>query len=184
MKTDLSKYDNRWYKKEIGASRGKSVAWYCVSVLIFQSRLVIFSGLKVVVLRAFGAVVGKGVVVKPGVNIKYPWKLTIGDFVWIGESVWIDNLDRVTIGSNVCISQGAYLLNGNHNYSTISFNLSIAPITICDGVWIGAKAVVCPGVICGEHSVLAVQSVANRNLEPFGIYQGNPATQVRKRKIT
>ena len=99
-------------------------------------------------LVAFGARIGKGFVIKPAVNIKYPWKLKVGDDVWIGENVWIDNIGNVTIGSNVCISQGAMLLTGNHNYKSETFDLMIKPIVVEEGVWIGAKATIAPATIC------------------------------------
>lgn len=134
-------------------------------------------------LRLFGASIGKGVNIKPCVNIKYPWKLRVGDYTWIGENVWIDNLDMVTIGSHVCISQGALLLCGNHNYKKPSFDLSVAPIVLENGVWIGAKAVVCPGITSHSHSVLTVNSVMATNMDPYTIYSGNPASPVRKRMI-
>ena len=123
--------------------------------------------------------IGKGVVIKPSVNIKYPWKLIVGDHVWIGENVWIDNLAEVFISDNVCISQGAMLLTGNHNYKLSTFDLIIGTITLEDGVWIGAKSVVCPGVKCASHSVLTVGSIATKNLEPYIIYQGNPAIKIK-----
>lgn len=126
---------------------------------------------------------GKGVVIKQSVNIKYPWKLKVGDYSWIGEDVWIDNLAEINIGRNVCLSQGVMLLTGNHNYSKSSFDLIVQSIILEDGVWIGAQAIVCPGVICMTHSVLSVMSVANKNLEPYTIYQGNPAISVRERII-
>jgi len=138
---------------------------------------------KVVLLRLFGADIGIGVTIKPHVNIKYPWHLRIGSFVWIGEGVWIDNLATVDISDNVCISQGAMMLTGNHNYTSPRFDLVTSPIRLSEGVWIGAKAIVCPGIICGSHSVLSVASVANSNLEENGIYQGNPARKVRERVI-
>ena len=125
----------------------------------------------------------KGVVIKPKVSIKYPWKLTVGDNTWIGENVWIDNLDTVNIGANVCISQGALILSGNHDYSKTTFDLIVKPITIEDGVWIGAKSIVTQGVVCKSHSVLAVNSVASSNLELYSIYKGNPAEKIRDRKI-
>ena len=131
----------------------------------------------------FGAKIGKGVTIKPGVNIKYPWKLTVGDYTWIGERVWIDCLDTVTIGSNCCLSQGALLLNGNHNYKKSTFDLMISPITIEDGVWIGAQSIITGGVTCKSHSVLAVQSVASSDMEAYGIYRGNPAVKVKERVI-
>jgi len=134
-------------------------------------------------LKMFGAKIGEGLIIKTSVNIKFPWKLKIGDHVWIGENVWIDNLDDVIIGSNVCISQGAMLLTGNHDYTISSFDYRNAAIHIEEGVWIGGKAVVCPGVICKSHSILTVGSIATKNLDEYSIYQGNPAVVIRKRKM-
>jgi len=132
-------------------------------------------------LRLFGAKVGVGVTIKPSVNVKYPWLLEIGNHVWIGEEVWIDNLTTVKIGNNCCLSQGAMLLTGSHNYKLDTFDLIVSKIELKDSVWIGAQAVVCPGVTCFENSVLSVASVATKNLEAGMIYQGNPAEIKRKR---
>jgi putative colanic acid biosynthesis acetyltransferase WcaF len=179
-KTDLSKYDNSWYHP---GRKAVCIVWYFVNVLFFVSHINPSSGLKIWLLQLFGAKVGRGVVIKAGVNIKYPWKLVIGDYSWIGEDVWIDNLAQVTIGSNVCISQGAMLLTGNHNYKKTTFDLDVGDILLEDGVWIGAFSIVCPGVKCQSHAVLSVNSVATKKLEPYTIYQGNPARKVRKRVI-
>ena len=175
---DLSKFNNDWYNH--GASFIKRTLWFFVNACVFVSYCP-WNGLKIFLLRIFGAKVGNGVVLKPSINIKHPWKLTIGNYVWIGEKVWIDNLDEVVIGDSVCLSQGAMLLCGNHNYSKESFDLMLGKITIEDGVWIGAQAVVCPGVTCKSHAVLAVGSVATQNLEAYSIYQGNPAVKVKDR---
>jgi len=120
---------------------------------------------------------------KPSINIKYPWKLSIGDFSWIGEKVWIDNLGEVDIGKNVCISQGAMLLTGNHDYKKQGFDLMVGKIILEDGVWIGAESLVCPGVVCATHAVLAAKSVATQDLSAYQIYQGNPAHIVKERVI-
>jgi len=177
--TNLSKFNNSWYNP---GSAVKRLLWYVVHEVFFDSAFPINS-IKVSLLKMFGARVGTGVVIKPKVRIKYPWKLQIGNHSWIGESVWIDNLDQVTIGSHCCISQGAMLLCGNHNYKQSSFDLIIGPITLDDGAWIGAQATVCPGVRCASHSVLTVGSIATKNMVPYGIYQGNPAVQVKTRVI-
>lgn len=180
--TNLGKFKNDWYKP--GASRLKMVIWYYTNMFFFTSRWFPDMGVKVFLLRLFGAKVGSGVVIKPSVNIKYPWRLVIGDNVWIGEDVWIDNLDEVVIGNNVCISQGALILCGNHNYKKTTFDLIVGEITLEDGVWIGAKSVVCSGVVCKSHSILTVGSIATRNLDAYTIYQGNPAKPVRMRQLS
>jgi putative colanic acid biosynthesis acetyltransferase WcaF len=181
---DFSRYNNNWYAARIGASRVKQLLWYMVNILFFQNPLNLSSRLKVLLLKLFGAKIGSRVVVKPGVNIKYPWLLAIGDHSWIGEQVWIDNLVEVKLGNNVCLSQGSMLLTGNHDYKKVSFDLIVRSIILEDGVWIGAKAVVCPGVICGSHSILSVSSVATASLSPYTIYQGNPANPVRERVVS
>ncbi|TDQ19360.1 putative colanic acid biosynthesis acetyltransferase WcaF [Algoriphagus boseongensis] len=180
-KTDLNKFQNDWYNP---GSKIKIGIWYWVNLLFFKNPWNPFSKLKVLLLRIFGAKIGKKVVIKPSVNIKYPWFLEVGDQVWIGEEVWIDNLAKVKIEANVCISQGAMLLTGNHNYKKSSFDLMVGEIKLEEGVWIGAKAVVCPGVTCHSHSVLAVGSVATYDLESYTIYQGNPAKLIRSRIIS
>lgn len=182
MKTDLSLYDNSWY--HIGAGKFKNILWYFANIIFVKSCLQSLSGIKVRLLRCFGAKIGNGVVIKPGVNIKYPWNLSIGDYSWIGENVWIDNLTHVSIGSNVCISQGAMLLCGNHDYKRPTFDLMVKPIIIEDGAWVGAQSTVCPGVTMRSHSVLAVGSVASKDLMPFSIYRGNPALKVAERVMS
>ncbi len=131
----------------------------------------------------FGAKVGVGVVIKPNVNIKYPWFLEVGSHCWIGEGVWIDNLAKIIIGNNVILSQDSYLLTGSHDYKITTFDLMLGEILLEDGVWIGAKAIVCPGVKCHSHSVLSVGSIATQDMDPYTIYQGNPAIVKREREI-
>lgn len=179
-KTQLSKYNNYWYKPGRGAI--VRTLWYFVNACFINSSHP-FSFLRFFLLRLFGAQIGKDVVIKPSVNIKYPWRLKIGNNVWIGENVWIDNLDDITVGDNVCISQGALLLSGNHNYKKSTFDLMIAPIILEEGVWIGAKSIVTGGTICKSHSVLTVNSVAPKLMEPYAVYQGNPAVKIRQRVI-
>lgn len=179
MRTYLSKYDNSSYSR--GAGKTKCILWYFANLLFIKNHWNPLNGLKVAILKLFGSKIGKGVIIKPGVNIKYPWLLTIGDYSWIGEDVWIDNLAQVTIGLNCCISQGALLLCGNHNFRSESFDLIVKPITIEDGAWVGAKSVVCPGVTVKEDAIITVGSVATKSLDAATIYQGNPAVSKRKR---
>lgn len=180
-KTDLSIYTTGNYTT--GGNALKGFLWYVINVLFFINPLNPLSSLKVFLLRIFGAKIGKGVIIKPSVNIKYPWKLSIGDHSWIGEKVWIDNLAKVSIGSNCCISQDALLLCGNHNYAKPGFNLITKEIILEDGVWIGAKSIVAPGVRCKSHAVLTVNSVAIKTLEEYSIYRGIPAVKIKDRNI-
>lgn len=181
MGTDLSIYDNNWFNS--GANGLTRLLWYFCNLIVIKNHFNPLSSLRCKVLRLFGARIGKGVVIKPGVNVKYPWNLNIGDYSWIGEDVWIDNLDKVVIGRNCCISQGAMLLCGNHNFKLPTFDLIVKPITIEDGAWIGAKSTVCPGVKAKSHSMLCVGSVANKDMEPYGIYKGNHAVKISTRQI-
>ena len=179
---DLSRYTSGQFDR--GAGRLKEALWLVVSLVLFRLCPFSFSALKRTTLRAFGARIGSNVTIKPQVKITFPWKLTIGDHVWLGEECWLLNLERITIGNNVSISQRAFLCTGNHNYKSPTFDLVVKPITLEDGAWIGAGAWVGPGVKVGNHAVLAAGSVATKDLEPFGIYQGNPATPIKKRIIT
>lgn len=179
-RTRLADYNNSWYQP---GPRWKRMLWHLIGRMFINTYFPYPIALKLFVLRAFGAQIGHGVIIKPKVNIKYPWFLVVENDTWIGENVWIDNLAMVRIGRNVCLSQGAMLLTGNHNYRKPTFDLVLGEITLRDGVWIGAQATVCPGVTCDSHAVLTVKSVATRNLEPYGIYQGNPAVRVKTRQI-
>jgi putative colanic acid biosynthesis acetyltransferase WcaF len=167
-----------------GASRFKETLWVLVRCLFFAPSLPMPSALRVFWLRWFGAKIGKGVVIKPQVKITFPWKLEMGDHVWLGEECWLLNLERITIGNNVCISQRAFLCTGNHNYKSPAFDLIVKPIQVAEGAWIGASAWVGPGVRVGTHAVLTAGSVATSDLQPFGIYQGNPAVLIKQRIIS
>jgi putative colanic acid biosynthesis acetyltransferase WcaF len=185
MKVNLSEYDNRnkAFSKNIGAGKLKQSLWFFCSVVVVRNPLIPFSSVRKWVLVLFGAKIGTGVRIRPGVQIKFPWKLTIGDHVWLGEHCWIDNLAIVSIGDHSCISQGAYLCTGNHDHTSKGFDLIMKPITLEDGVWIGAKAIVAPGVTCHSHCILTAGSVATKNMDAYGIYQGNPAVKVKERII-
>ncbi|MDN5286191.1 MAG: wcaF [Mucilaginibacter sp.] len=181
-KTDLSSYNN--YPYHPGGNAVKRILWFYVNALFFKSSFIPSSGFKVFLLRLFGAKIGKNVTIKPCVNIKYPWFLSIGNETWIGENVWIDSLVMINIGAHVCLSQGVMLLTGSHNYKKITFDLLTKELFLEDGVWIGAGAIVTSGITAASHSVLTSGSVATKNMEPYSIYQGNPAVKIRERDIS
>lgn len=179
-KTDLSIFENNWYKP---GSVFKRVGWFVLGRVFINTYVPIPVLLKISILRLFGAKIGTGVMIKPKVNIKYPWFLELDDYCWIGENVWIDNFAMVKIGKNACVSQGSMLLTGNHNYKKITFDLMIGTITLEDGVWIGAQCLVCPGVTCHSHAVLGAGGVLTHDLPAYEIWRGNPAGFVRNREI-
>ncbi|RUP09856.1 WcaF family extracellular polysaccharide biosynthesis acetyltransferase [Hyphomicrobium sp.] len=174
----LDTYDNSRFSR--GRSRWIESLWIFVQWLAIRSQ-VPGSAHRRFILRMFGARIGSGVTIKPGLRVKFPWRLTVGDHSWLGEDVWIDNLAEVAIGSHCCISQGAYLCTGNHDWMAPAFDLHAEPIVVCDRVWIGARAVVAPGVTIGEGSILALGSIATRTTSPWTINSGNPAKEIRNR---
>ncbi|WP_448562384.1 WcaF family extracellular polysaccharide biosynthesis acetyltransferase [Trichothermofontia sp.] len=166
-----------------GAPLWQQLGWYLIGTRLVESRLIPWSCFKVWILRRFGATIGQNVRIKPGVRIKFPWRLTIGDYVWIGEGAWLDNLAPITLADHVCLSQGVYLCTGNHDWSDPGFALQTAPICIETGAWIAAKAIVGPGVTVGRGAVLALGSLTSRSLNPMTIYAGNPARPIKVRRI-
>lgn len=182
MKTvQLGEYDNSWF--DPGASLLKRSVWLFLGAPIVRSGWIPSSSLRVALLRAFGARIGKGVVIKPSVEVKYPWHLVIGDNCWIGEHAWIDNLTTVRLASNVCVSQGVYFCTGNHDWSDVKFGLMIAPIQLDEGSWAGAKCMLTPGATLGRGAVAAAGSVIAGHVPAFAVYAGNPAGFVKTRRM-
>ena len=158
-----------------GAGKGKMIAWYLVKMCFFLTAFPFPSKLKATLLRWFGASVGKGLILKPRVNIHMPWKLVIGNDVWIGEEAFLLNFEKLTIGSNVCISQRVFLCGGNHDYRVAGMPYRNGPITLEDGCWIGAGSFVSPHATVGTDSVVTAFSTVSGSLPANGIYGGNPA---------
>lgn len=174
----LDKYNNAGFDR--GRSRISAAIWLVCEALLVRSFL-LGSRHRVWLLRLFGATIGRGVVIRPGVRVKFPWRLKVGDYSWIGDSVWVDNLAEVTIGSHCCISQGVYLCTGSHNWQKEGFDLVLKPIVVKDKAWLCAKSIVGPGVTVHEEAVLTLGSVATWNLNAGWIYQGIPADAIRQR---
>jgi putative colanic acid biosynthesis acetyltransferase WcaF len=166
-----------------GAPLWQQVAWYYLASPLVSSYWLISSNFKCWLLRCFGAQIGTGVRIKPGLKVKFPWRLVVGEFVWLGENCWIDNVAMVTIDSHTCLSQEVYLCTGNHDWSSPTFDLQDAPIQIGESCWIAARAMIGPGVVVGRGAVLCLGSVTGRSLAPMTIYAGNPAQPIKERRI-
>jgi putative colanic acid biosynthesis acetyltransferase WcaF len=178
---DLSKYDNSDFQR--GAPAWKEFLWWVARSLCFECWFPLPSGLRCAVLRAFGAKIGRGVVVRSHVNITFPWRLEVGDHVWIGDDVLILSLDRVRIGSNVCISQRAFICTGSHDHRAEAFDLVTKTVEIEDRCWVAAGAFVGPGVALGAGTVVAAGAVVLRSAGPDELVAGNPAV-ARPRKTS
>jgi putative colanic acid biosynthesis acetyltransferase WcaF len=161
-------------------SKLTELIWFVVEACIINNRLMPISSIRAGLLRVFGAKIGKGCRFLHAIRVKSPWNLEVGDNTWIGEDVWIYNQAMISLGSNVCISQGTFLTSGSHDASS-NMDLRVAPIRIHDGAWITSKCVVQQGVTIGRSALVTPLSVVHRSLEPEGIYGGNPCHFIRKR---
>ena len=177
---DLGSFSNPEY--DPGGGRLGRILWYYVSLVVFESAWFPFVHFKPLLLRFFGAHIGTHVVIKPNVRIKYPWRLKIGNHCWIGQDVWIDNLADVAIGANVCLSQGAFLCTGSHDYKRTTFNLIARKVVVGDGAWIGATSLVLGGVEVGANALVAAGSIVTKDVPPAAIVAGNPARFVKQRE--
>ncbi|MFZ0406667.1 MAG: WcaF family extracellular polysaccharide biosynthesis acetyltransferase [Cyanobium sp.] len=164
-----------------GASYWVQILWFCAGSPLLAARWLPGSAWRVLMLRLFRARIGKGCRIKPGLRVKFPWRLGVGDHCWLGEAVWIDNLASVNLGDHVCISQGAYLCTGNHDLRSPGFDLLLAPISVGSEVWIAASSVIAPGTTIGVGAVIALASVVSGNVPPGAILRGNPAVLIRQR---
>ena len=136
--------------------------WYLINNFIIYSFLP-SSKVRILLLRIFGAKIGVNITIHPYTNIKYPWKLEIGDNCWIGARVWIDNIANVKIGSNCCISQDVYFCTGNHDYKKKEFDLMSEEIVINDNCWVGAKSIIAPGVNLEANSIIKINTLVKKN---------------------
>jgi putative colanic acid biosynthesis acetyltransferase WcaF len=170
---DLSSYSAADFDR--GASRVREALWIAASLLFFRAPWPIPSAARRGLLRIFGAKVGRGVVLRSGICITFPWRLTAGDHVWIGENVRILNLAPVSIGSHVCVSQEVFLCTGSHDFNRRNFALKTAPICIQDHSWIAARAFIGPAVTVGRRSLVAAGCVLMRSIPENSRVAGNPA---------
>lgn len=169
----LDRYDNSDFSR--GASTLREVLWWVLRSLLFAPWFPIPSGIKVAVLRAFGAKVGQGVVIRSRVNITFPWRLTIGDHVWIADEVMILSLAPVTIGSHVVISNRAFLCTGSHRFRSENFDLVTRPIVIGNGCWIASQVFIAPGITLGPNTMCAAGAVVLKDAGSDAVLIGNPA---------
>lgn len=178
---DLSRFTVGDFER--GASAAVELAWLFARKYFFENSVLPINGVRRGILRRFGARVGAGVIIKPRVRIHFPWRLELGEHVWLGEETYILNLAPVTIGPNVCVSQRSFLCTGSHDWSDPAFPLVTRPITLEEGAWIAAGVFVGPGVTVGKNAVATAGSVVLSDLPPNMICSGNPCVPVKERKF-
>ncbi|MCF7785927.1 MAG: WcaF family extracellular polysaccharide biosynthesis acetyltransferase [Prosthecobacter sp.] len=174
---DLSKFSNEGFER--GAERWMEAAWLVTKRVFFQTSVPWPSTLRSILLRWFGAQVGKGVVIRANVNISFPWRLVLGDYVWLGEEVMILSLAPVTIGSHVCVSQRSFLCTGSHDHRKETFDLIVRGITLGNGCWVAAQSFIGPGVEVGSGSVISAGSVVMNSVPECSLVRGNPGVVIK-----
>jgi putative colanic acid biosynthesis acetyltransferase WcaF len=177
----LRTFHNEWYRP--GRSLLVRALWMFLGLPLFRSRWIPSSQARAALLRLFGATIGKRIVIRQHVIVKYPWYLTVDDDCWIGEQAWIDNLTTVRIARNVCVSQGAYLCTGNHDWSDPQFGLRLGRIDLGEGSWVGAKSVLLPGSSLGRGAISMAGSVISGHVPDSHIVSGNPARFIELRSV-
>lgn len=156
------------------------LAWALAEPLLVRNSLQLSSRLRIATLRLFGARIGSGVIARPGLRVRFPWKLEVGDRCWLGEDVWLHNQDRLLIGSDVVISQGSFVTTGTHAFRT-DMALKTRPIQIQNGVWVTSRAVVLGGVTIGESALILPNTVVRADVPANAIFGAADATVVGQR---
>lgn len=155
--------------------------WWAVQATLFHWSPQVMYRWRAFLLRIFGAKIGKNVVIRPSVKITYPWKLTLGDYAWVGDDTVLYTLGNITIGAHTVISQKSYLCTGSHDYASQHFDISATPIVIGEKCWLATDVFVAPGVTIGDGTVVGARSSVFKSLPANAICRGNPAVVTRKR---
>jgi putative colanic acid biosynthesis acetyltransferase WcaF len=174
---DLSRFTGTAH----GRAAWRAQLWWLFETLFVLPTPQYMFGWRRLALILFGAKIGKHVLIRPGVRVTYPWNLTIGDYVWIGDDTTLYSVAEISVGSHSVISQEAYLCAGTHNYADVSFPFVSAPISIAGECWIGARAFIGPAVEVGHAAVIGAGSIVLKSVDAEAVVAGNPAKLIGKR---
>jgi putative colanic acid biosynthesis acetyltransferase WcaF len=155
--------------------------WWIVQATLFRCSPQIFYGWRRWLLRLFGARIGDGVLIRPSVQVTYPWKLAIGDHAWIGDDVVLYSLGEIEVGAHAVVSQRSYLCTGSHDYTRPTFDIYAKPIRIGEQAWLATDVFVAPGVEVGAGTVVGARSSIFGSLPAGVIARGTPAQVVGQR---
>jgi putative colanic acid biosynthesis acetyltransferase WcaF len=167
--------------------RGRSAAvvqlWSLVQATLFRWSPQFAYGWRSALLRAFGARVGQAVIIRPTVTVTYPWKVSIGDYAWIGDDAVLYSLGEISIGANTVVSQRGYLCAADHDYTQVDFPIRSRNITIGAQAWLAADVFVAPGVTIGEGTVIGARSSVFKDMPAGMVCFGYPCRAVKKRAV-
>jgi len=155
--------------------------WWMTDFFFFKLSPQVMYGWRRFLLRLFGAKIGKDVIIRPSVTITYPWKVSIGDYSWIGDNVELYSLGEIEIGSNVVISQKSYLCAASHDYDKEDFPIWAKKIAIEDECWLATDVYVAPGVTVGKGTVVGARSSVFKDLPAGKVCVGSPAVVIKDR---
>lgn len=155
--------------------------WWAVQTTLFALSPQALYGWRRTLLRLFGARIGRGVIIRSSATITYPWKVTIGDWSWVGDEVVLYSLGSIVLKENVVVSQRSYLCTGSHDYRVPTFDIWSAPIVVEREAWLGTDVYVAPGVSIGRGAVVAARSSVFNDLPPMIVAVGSPARPIKNR---
>ncbi len=177
---DLRKYDQSWFDR--GRPGWFVLLWWFVQAITFPLTPHPMNGLRCAILRLFGARIGKGVLIRPTARFTYPWKVTIGDYSWVGDDVVLYSFEAINIGNHSVVSQKSYLCTGSHDIHDPAFGLKTAGITIGDGAWIATDCFIAPGVEIGANAVIGARSSVFTKIPAGQVCWGSPCRPQYLRK--
>ncbi|BAY87325.1 hexapeptide repeat-containing transferase [Calothrix parasitica NIES-267] len=169
---DLRKYDQSDFDR--GRAGWYIFLWWFVQAVTFPLTLHNMSGTRCAILRLFGARIGKGVLIRPTARFTYPWKVTIGDYSWIGDDVVLYSLDEINIGSHCVVSQKSYICTGSHDIKDPAFGLKTKKVAIGNGAWVATDCFVSPGVTIGANAVIGARSSVLTDMPDGQVCWGTP----------
>jgi putative colanic acid biosynthesis acetyltransferase WcaF len=178
---DLRKYDQSWFER--GRPGWFILFWWLVQAISFPLSHHNAHGFRCGILRLFGAKIGRDVKIRPTARFTYPWKISIGDYSWIGDDVVLYSLDQIKIGSQCVISQKCYLCSASHDFKDVAFALIPAPVEIGNGVWIAADCFIGPGVDIGANTVIGARSSVFSDIPEEQVAWGSPCLPRSQRRM-
>jgi len=164
-----------------GRSGWQVQLWWMVQATLFRGSPQFLYGWRRWLLRRFGAKVGQGVIIRPTATFTYPWKISIGDWSWIGDHAVLYSLGEIRIGNHSVVSQRCYLCAGTHDSGDVSFPISGPAIRVGDQCWLACDVFVGPGRSIGDGTVVGARSSVFRDLPAGVVAMGNPAKPVQAR---